>query len=377
MRPSRRSAFTLIELLVVIAIIAVLIGLLLPAVQKVREASARSVCQNNLKQIALGAMSFESAYGRLPPGQLGAINGRSRDFFDAQSYGSLVYILPYVEQDAIARQLTNSLDLGSLGNRPTPAGEQGWWRSSVDFGLSFSRIKSFICPSDEVISATETSNGAGIMGPLPNPTTPGTATITIGFLSGGNRYDIGKTNYTGVAGALGDGVTLSDSTNNDSSGPGANMQNYVGTFTNRSKVTIAEITSADGASNTLMFGELLGGRASPSPRDFVYSWMGNGSLGTKWGLGPGGPYDGKSVNNVNGAWWVFSSRHNGVVLFAFGDGSVRGIRVGATTIKNPVPQGVFVGGIPDSLAQQTEWCILQALSGRRDGYMADFGKIGN
>jgi prepilin-type N-terminal cleavage/methylation domain-containing protein len=114
MRHSQRRGFTLIELLVVIAIIAILIGLLLPAVQKVREAASRMQCSNSQKQLALGCHNYESAYGYLP------WNGADSNYGSAQSNGSTYtgswgyMILPYIEQQNFYDQLNGTTPSGNL-----------------------------------------------------------------------------------------------------------------------------------------------------------------------------------------------------------------------------------------------------------------------
>jgi prepilin-type N-terminal cleavage/methylation domain-containing protein/prepilin-type processing-associated H-X9-DG protein len=174
-----RRAFTLIELLVVIAIIAVLIGLLLPAVQKVREAAARMQCQNNLKQIGLALHDYHSTNGCFPAGTVnpGEINGNvsaalsyypgdpptAAGHFRVYNHSGFVLLLPYIEQDNLYKQYNmaipgaNDCGWGTVGGRIPgdvqveqdlanyPTGQTGLPNQTV-VGTAY--LKTYTCPSD-------------------------------------------------------------------------------------------------------------------------------------------------------------------------------------------------------------------------------------
>ena len=149
---SPRRGFTLIELLVVIAIIAILIGLLLPAVQKVREAAARSTCSNNLKQIGLGIHNYESATQKLPSSGEG--NRDLGTVFDAQ--GTWTVLLPYIEQENIYKLITpNSYYL----DQTIAAGAVNPYQQVV---------KTYVCPSNPTAgSSGKDTAGYGICDYMP------------------------------------------------------------------------------------------------------------------------------------------------------------------------------------------------------------------
>ena len=249
-----RRGLTLIELLVVIAIIAILIGLLLPAVQKVREAAARMKCSNNLKQIALANMNYESAYGTFLPGV-----GRN-----GCCWGTwMIPILPYMEQENLFRIYTNfnGIDYPAIpgGNRYASNNGTGAAPNGNN-SVSSTRLGTFTCPSDTPqIWGTRTKHNYALNAgnttmyqtELPFNCTGGTTVGSNGCVSfGGAPFSFYDDRRVRDAGA--------DSPN-PCTGPSANWPTpEAGTLGRPRK--IAEIT--DGTSNTLCAAEVLQGRGN-------------------------------------------------------------------------------------------------------------------
>jgi prepilin-type N-terminal cleavage/methylation domain-containing protein len=174
---SHRYGFTLIELLVVIAIIAILIGLLLPAVQKVREAAARSQCSNSLKQLGLACHNINDTYNALPPlcapsGFLGSNTTLAAPPYRNGNYTVFTWLLPFLEQGNVFNALGPNVN-----NPPAPIGYCG--------GQYMRVIKTYICPSDP-------SNQDG-MSLTPN----GAANYFAGSSYGANYFVFGNPNASG------------------------------------------------------------------------------------------------------------------------------------------------------------------------------------
>jgi len=328
-----RRGFTLIELLVVIAIIAVLIGLLLPAVQAAREAARRAQCTNNLKQLALAAMNYESSNSCYPPGATAVtvfnIFGPTPVIKSSHSY--LIAMLQYIEGGVIYSALNTQIHVNQCVNSTIHAIGTSWmW-----------------CPSDGKVSNILDHGGTSNFS---------------GWCPGQNV----RMRYTSYAGNAGTWFNMANSQDPAASNISTLAAGQNGTIIKFSPVTIAGIT--DGTSNTILLGEWAYGKMTNQGDLLCWHWWTAANYGdtmftSRYPINP----------NIPKTDAIFpqsaSSFHPGGANFAFSDGSVKFLK---DTINSwSLPSGSFpppiTGGPPWTLNAGGALGVYQALSTRNGG----------
>jgi prepilin-type N-terminal cleavage/methylation domain-containing protein/prepilin-type processing-associated H-X9-DG protein len=318
-----RRAFTLIELLVVIAIIGVLIALLLPAVQKVRESASRMSCQNNIKQLAVACLNYESAYGALPYGD--APGGNGNNCFQTTNCNAswLFMVLPFAEQGALYNQVRAA---GSLAQANTA-------------GILPQRLPFTRCPSDSwQLADGRYCNYVGSTGPQCNSPPSGCPGPFQSYCNGQLSFSAGVPPALVPPTYPGYGPSQSWGDTSDAS--------LIRGMFCRGGALIHLLDATDGTSSTILLGEVLPEFAEYQRYNALSagSWAGYNFVSQGQTIQPINyridsvpvtiPYSSScgactfgSKNPANCLWnwhvtWGFKSNHTGGVNFAFADGSV-------------------------------------------------------